>query len=78
MKDYIITYFISQSKPTRDEKTSIKDVTIFPLRMILFIISRLVGSSKLHVSNRSYMQYDVECLESTVFNWSEGVLVNMK
>lgn len=46
--------------------------------MIFFIIARLVGSSTLHVASRSYMQYWMEGLEKTVFNWSEGVLVNLK
>lgn len=77
MKDYIATYCIAQALPTRNGKISIKDVTQLPLRTILFIIARLVGSSTLHVARKSYMQYGIECLESIVFNGSEDVFFNL-
>lgn len=78
VKDYIATYCRARTKPTRDGKSSIKNVTHFPLRTILFIISILTGSSTLHVAIISYMKYGGEFLQPTIFNWSEGVLVNMK
>lgn len=46
--------------------------------MILFIIVILASSAYIHVVNKSHMQYAREFLELIVFNWSEGVLVNMK
>ena len=49
-----------------------------PLQTILFTITKLVGSVTLHVVNRSYMQYVLECLEPTMFNWCEAVLSFMK
>lgn len=78
VKYYITTYYRPRSKPTRDGKIKIKDVTHFPLRTILFIVSTLPGISTLHAASRSYMQYDMECLEPTTFNQSEGLLVNME
>lgn len=78
MKYYIATSCRPQAQPTTDGKINIKDVTKSPLRTILFMITRLAGSSTLHVACRSYMQYGVECLEPTIFNQSKGVLVNMK
>lgn len=30
------------------------------------------------LANRSYMQYALECIEQTIFNLSEGVIINMK
>lgn len=78
VKDYITTYCRPQSHPTKDRKINIKYVTKLPLRMILFIIARLTGRSTLHVARKSYMEYGLEYLELTLFNWSGGVLVNMK
>jgi len=78
VKDYIATYFRPRSLPIRNGNIRIKDVTQLPLRRILFIIARLAGNSKLHVARKSYMQYGIKCLEPTIFNWSEGALVNLK
>ena len=50
----------------------------FPLRTILFMIAKLAGTVTLHVANISYMQYVLECLEPTFFNWSEAVLSQIK
>lgn len=68
VKDYIATYCRPRALPTRDGKINRNDVTQLPLRMILFIIAILVGSSALHVVRKSYMQYGIECLEPTIFN----------
>ena len=78
VKDYITTYYRPRAHPAKDGNISIKYVTYLPLRMILFIIARLVVNSTLHFSSESYMQYGVECLQLTSFNSSEGFLVNMK
>ena len=48
------------------------------MRTILFTFARLAGSAALHVANRSYMQYALECLEPKVFNWCDVVLSVMK
>ena len=37
-----------------------------------------MGSATLHLENKSYMQYALECLEPTIFNWCEAVLSLMK
>lgn len=68
VKDYIATYYRPRADPTRDGKINIKYVTQLPLRIILFSIMRLVGTSTLHVASRLYMHYGVECLEPTIFN----------
>jgi len=78
VKDYISTHCRPRSQPTKDGKFYIKDVVHLSLRTILFIITRLAISTTLHLANRSQMKYDLECIELTVFNWSKGVLENMK
>ena len=45
---------------------------------IIFTITKISGTITLHVANRSYMSYVLECLEPIVFNWSEVVLSQIK
>ena len=74
VRDYIMQYCYLGSEPSQDGRINIRDVRDFPLRTILFTIGKLVGTVTLHVANRSYMQYALECLEPTFFNWSEAIL----
>jgi len=38
----------------------------------------MASGAALHVANRSYMQYALECLEPKEFNWCDAVLSMMK
>ena len=78
MREYIRRHCREGSQPSTDGKINIQDVTDWPLRTILFTFARLAGSSALHIANRSYMQYALECLEPKVFNWCDAVLSVMK
>ena len=76
--DYVMQYCYPGAEPSKDGKINIQDVRDLPLRTILFMIAKLAGTVTLHVANRLYMQYVLECLEPTVFNWSEAVLSQIK
>lgn len=78
VRDYIRRYCREGSQPSKDGKINIRDVTNRSLRTILFTFARMAGSAALHVANRSYMQYVVECLEPKVFNWCDTILFVMK
>ena len=78
VKDYTSSHCRPRYHSTKYGKIEIKDVVRFPSRMIMFITSILAGSATLHLANKFHMQYNIECMESTIFNWSEGVLENMK
>ena len=78
VRDYIRRYCREGSQPSRDSKISIRDFTDRSLRTILFTFARLDGSAALHLANRSYMQYALECLEPKVFNWCDAVLPVIK
>lgn len=78
-----VKYYVQQfcrpgSQPSKDWKILIKDVSDLPLRTILFTISKLVGSSVLHLATKSYMQYALECLQPKIFNWCGAVLSSVK
>jgi len=68
MRDYIRHFYLDDVTPSRDGNINIRDVSDLPLRSILFTISKLAGSVTLHLANRSYMEYALECLEPNVFN----------
>ena len=57
VRDYVMQYCYLGAEPSKDGKINIRDVSDFPLRTILFMISKIVGTITLHVANRSYMQY---------------------
>ena len=78
MRDYVHRYCREESQPSKDNKIIVRDVTSRPLRTILFVIGRMVGSASVHAANRSYMQYALECLEPKVFNWCDAVLLMIK
>ena len=78
VRDYVIQYCYPGFEPRKDGKINIRDVRDFPLRTILFMISKLASTVTLHVANRSYMHYALKCLEPTVFNSSEVVLSQIK
>ena len=78
VRDYVMQYCYPGSEPRKDGKRYIRDVTDFPLRTILFTIAKLAGTVTLHVAKRSYMQYALEFLEPTLFNWFEAFLSQIK
>lgn len=68
VRDYVRQFCRLGTQPSKDEKIIIKDILDFPLRKILFTNAKLASSETLHLANRSYMQYALECLEATLFN----------
>lgn len=78
VRDYIHRYCRGGSQPSKDGKINIQDVTERSPRTILFTFAKPAGSAALHVANRSYMQYALECLEPKVFNWCDAILSVMK
>ena len=78
VRDYIRQFCQPGTQPSKDGKINIKDVGYFPLRMILFTIAKLYGIVTLHLVNRSYMQYALECVEPKVFNQCKVVLSSLK
>ena len=78
MREYVLHYCYPGAEPSKDGKINIHDVRDFPLKIVLFTITKLVGTVTLHVANRSYMKYMLECMEPTVFNWAEAIISQMK
>lgn len=78
VRDYVRQHYREGSQLGKDSKIVIRDVTDRSLRTILFTIGRMAGSASLHVANRSYMLYALECLEPKVFNSCDAMLPVIK
>ena len=52
VRDYVLQYFYPGAEPRKDGKINIFDVRDFPLRTILFTITKLASIITLHVENR--------------------------
>lgn len=64
---------------TRGGKVKITTITNnLPLQTVLFTIAHVSRTQALDESSKSQLQYGVECLTHTVFNWCGGFLANMK
>ena len=46
--------------------------------MILFTITKIERSTSPHFESKAQMAYGFDCLETIVFNWYEGFVVNTK
>ena len=46
--------------------------------MVVYTIGKVAGTTYAHLTTRSHMLYSLECMDPIVFNWGEGMLVNMK
>jgi len=59
-------------------KITITNVAYFPLKEILYTITRETGSASCHVAMKSHMFYAIDCTKPRVVNWFDGVLRNMR
>ena len=73
--DYVHIYCPGHRKV--GSQISIPTVESLSLRIILFTIARVNGSSSLHQASRVNMSVAVDCL-TTVFDWCTPLLSNMK
>ena len=66
VRDYFLQHCYPGVEPRKYGNINIWDVRDFPLRTILFTITKLVVTVTLNVANRSYMQYALECILSQI------------
>jgi hypothetical protein len=75
--DYISTHYHPQSYKSSNQ-LQIKDVQQFPLCTILFMIIQVVISTTIDLAYRDHVQYSLECLNPTMYEWFIGLLVNLR
>ena len=49
-----------------------------PIRTVLFTIEKVAGSWYFHQTTLYHMLYPLECMDPTILNWSEGLIVSLK
>ena len=76
IEDYVQIYCPGHPRKVGSQ-ISITHVASLSLRIILFTMARVNGSSSLHQASRLTMSVAVDCL-TTVFDWCTPLLANMK
>ena len=76
--DDIIDQHCSLGIESQSGKLQIKSLVDIPLRIVVYTIGKVVGTRASHLTNISHMLYALKCMEPTVFNWCEGMLVCLK
>ena len=76
--DDIIDQHFSLSTEDQSGKLQIKCLVDLPLRIVVYTIGKVAGTRDSHLTSRSHMLYALQCMEPTVFNWSEGILACLK
>ena len=75
--DYYISHHCVARTKKKGGRASILAVIDVVLRTILFIVTREFGSLGAHTMTKAQMTYAIECTEPRVFNWCEGLRINM-
>ena len=76
--DDIIDQHCSLGTESQSGKLQIKSLVDLPLRTMVYTIGKVAGTRASHLPSRSHMLYALQCMEPTVFNWCEGMLVCLK
>ena len=66
--DDIIDQHCSLGIEAQSRKLLIKSLVDLPLRTMVYIIGKVVGTRVAHLTSRSHMLYALQCMEPTVFN----------
>jgi len=77
IQEYINTYYFVGTQKMRSQ-VPIKNIEYSNLKIILLMIARASSSMEPHLASRPQMNYVVECLCPTMFDWCIGILTNMK
>jgi len=62
MMNYYASKYFSSDMRTRSGKIPIKNVLELSVRTIIFTITRIAGSTTLHLDLKSQIQYFFECM----------------
>ena len=76
--DDMIKIYCSLGTHAQSKKLPIKWIVDRPLRRLLYTIEKVVGTRSAHLTTRAHMLYSLEFMTPIVFNWCEGMLVNLK
>ena len=76
--DDIIDRYCALGTHAQSRKLHIQHIADRPLRMVVYTIEKVSRTRSAHLTTREHMMYSLECMDPTVFNWCEGMLVSLK
>jgi hypothetical protein len=77
IEEYIDTHYI-EGTPKVGSQVPIWAISNLSLKIIVLVLTRIIGSALLHQALRPFMFYTVECARPTVYDWCTSLLTNMK
>ena len=66
--DYIIDQHYALGTKSQFRKLRIHPIIDLPLRTVVYTIGKVAGTRSAHLTTRSHMLYDFQCMEPTIFN----------
>ena len=75
--EYIAVYYFSETKKVGSQILT-NSIQILGLKTILLALGRIAGLDSLHQALQPIMFYAVDCMRTTVYDWSTTLLSNMK
>ena len=76
--DDLIEQYCTLGTKSQSGKLRIQSIVDCPLRTIVYTIGKVTETRYANLTTRSHMLYALECMEPTMFNWCEGMLVSLK
>jgi hypothetical protein len=77
IEEYIDAHCIAGT-PKVGSQVPIRAISNLSLKIIVLVLTRIIGSASLHQASRPLMFYAVECARPTVYDWCTSLLTNMK
>jgi hypothetical protein len=77
IEEYIDAHCVAGT-PKVGSQVPIRAISNLSLKIIVLVLTRIIGSASLHQASRPLMFYAVECARPTVYDWCTSLLTNMK
>jgi hypothetical protein len=77
IEDYINAHCIAGTSKVGIQ-VPIRAISNLNSKIIVLMLTRIIGSASLHQASRLFMFYAIECARPTVYDWCTSLLTNMK
>jgi hypothetical protein len=77
VEEYIEAHYVSGT-PMVGSQIPIWEISDLSLKIIVLVLTRIIGLASLHQESRLLMFYAVECARPTIYYWCTSLLTNMK
>jgi hypothetical protein len=77
IEEYIDDHCVAGT-PKVGSQLPIRSINNISLKIVVLVLTRIIGSVLLHQASRALMFYDVYFLRPTVYDWCTSLLANMK